>query len=552
MFTWILIVGALLSLSEVYGQGFNINNAADVSHPWISEMNPAVISTQFSRVALGLKVFHFGFIPNQNFAIQESHINASFPFLLPYEIGLGGDLRYFSAGIYSEFSGAVMVSRKIWEQLSLGMKIGFGRFGFAREDFHLVDANDPLLSGNLARTTLNLGVGAFWNSGPWSFGLGVDHLNRPNLGRQTQAILPQEISLAASYTFRNLIPSLMLHHDGNYVRYGLALAVRHERMGLFRCSFENTLPLKLELQVNLSRDNQLHYGLDLPTGELTSVSMGSHEMVYARILGRGPDIGQPEIQLSTDTLHIIQERVVRSMPRELSIYEVEKLAELSPEYLQPKGRFGNALIVPTGVLSQYETQNLRLQRYAKLGREIKRRLQQMPSANLILQADERTLPDARILRQFLIQKGIVAANQIDVIKLNGAVRPKLEGFEPGEETQSQVAPKLSVEKLTFGLQVPGKIRRVKDWELVILNNKKEVVKSMHGNDELPELVDWDWRDKWGELLDSGQYTCSLTINTLNGQQKNTVSQPLQVTRLNRTVYLRFSQEPSLQASKLDR
>jgi hypothetical protein len=549
---WVVIISALVALPRVQGQGFNVTNAADFSHPWISDVNPGVISAQYSRVALGMKVFHFGFIPNQNFAIQESHINASFPFLLPYEIGIGGDLRYFSAGIYSELSAAVMASRKVWEQLSIGFKIGIGRFGFAREDFHLVDASDPLLSGSLARVALNLGVGAFWNSGPWSFGLGVDHLNRPNLGRQTQAILPQEISLAASYTFRNLAPSLMLHHDGNYVRYGLALAVRHERMGLFRCSFENTMPFKLELQVNLSRDNQLQYGFDLPAGELTSVSMGSHEMVYTRILGRGPDIGQPEIQLSADTLHIIQERVVRSMPRELSIYEVEQLGELSPEYLKPKGNFGNALVVPTGVLSPYETQSLRLQRYARLGREIKRRLQQVPAANLILQADERSLSDARILRQFLVQKGIVDARQIDVMKLNGSARPRLEGFEPGEETQSRATPRLSAEKLTLGLQLPGKIRRVKDWELVILNDNKEVVKSIHGNDELPELVDWDWRDKWGELLKTGQYTCSLTINSLSGQQKSAVSQPLQVLRLQRTVYLRFSQEPSLQASKLDR
>lgn len=75
-----------------FAQGFDISNAADVAHPWSSDINPAMVSFQYAQVALGLKVFHYGFLPDQNVGIQQTHINASFPFYLPYELAFGGDL----------------------------------------------------------------------------------------------------------------------------------------------------------------------------------------------------------------------------------------------------------------------------------------------------------------------------------------------------------------------------------------------------------------------------------------------------------------------------
>jgi len=259
------VVAAIILWCSVFGfatgwaQGFNIYHPADVSRPWVTNINPAVISSQFSRVSIGLKVFHFGFLPQQNFEIRESHINASFPFYLPYDIGIGGDLRYFSAGIYSELSSSVMLSKRIKNNLSFGIKIGLARFGFSKQGFNLVHADDPLLQGGLATTSFNLGFGVYWNPDRWSVGLGVDHLNSPNVGRQTSAVLPPEISAAVGYQFGSIMPALLLHHDGTFARYGVAVSYNHYRYGQFRLSFENTMPIKLTVQLNLSRDNSLEY-----------------------------------------------------------------------------------------------------------------------------------------------------------------------------------------------------------------------------------------------------------------------------------------------------
>ncbi|MDZ7332342.1 MAG: type IX secretion system membrane protein PorP/SprF [candidate division KSB1 bacterium] len=532
-------------------QGFNIYHPAEVIHPWVSEINPAVISAQFTRVAVGLKVFHLGFLPGQSLAMRESRINASFPFYLPLDLGTGCDLRYFSAGIYSELTASLMVSRRILSNLSLGMKIGVGHYGFAREDFHLVDLNDPLLAGGLGKTSLNLGFGLFYNPGNWTMGIGLDHLNRPDVGRQTSAPLPMEISTAVGYQVGRFIPSLLLHHDGTYVRYGVAIAARQERFGQVRLSFESTMPFKVEAQFQLSRDNSLHYGVDLPTDELSSVSLGSHEIVFTRILDRGPDIGQPTMRLSTDSMRIHEETVVRSMSPGLTSWQISSISGLVPEFLDVNGSGQNMLVIPTGPLSRYETDAIRKQRYARLGQEIKQKLQEHPEVSLILQTDDQSLGDARSLKQYLVQTGICKAEAVGIARVNSSGKLKLDGFEPGQMTQTRKKAKCSDEKLVINLELPGKIKKVKEWSLFIKNHKQEVVRTIKGIERLPEMIEWDWKDEWGVLVSPGQYSCHLVVKSLTGQERLAQSIPIHVSRTSRTVYLRFSPEKSVHASKLN-
>jgi len=171
-----------------------------------------------------------------------------------------------------------------------------------------------------------------------------------------------------------------------------------------RFSFENTMPIKMEFQVNLSRDNSLQYGLDLPTEELSTVSMGSHEIVYNRILDRGPDIGQPKLTLSTNIMQIKEETIVRSMPPGLNHWQLENMNELVPEFLEANGKSRNLLVIPTGKLSEYETSAIRKKRYARLGEEARKKLQKNPNLKLVLQTEGNSLADARAIKQYLIKK----------------------------------------------------------------------------------------------------------------------------------------------------
>ena len=368
----------------------------------------------------------------------------------------------------------------------------------------------------------------------------MDHINKPDIGFQTSAILPQEIYAGIGYKSGNFMPSLIFKKDDKWVSYGLAVSMIYERIGLIRFSFENTMPIKMEIQFNLSKNNSLQYGIDLPTRELSDVSVGSHEMVYNHILGRGPDIAQPRILISSDTMRIYEERVVRSMPGELTAEVMKKVDGLMPEYLELDRNSQDLLVVPAGVLSQHETRSITRQRYMSLSEVIERKLQKNPKLSVVLKTNEKSLGDARILKHYLLKKGIIPPHNINISKLNSPGDLKLDGFVPGKIHVSQKKPVYSDRTLVITLQVPGKTRQVKDWSLKIYNDKKEVMKLFYGKDKLPDRLEWDWKNQWGEIVAPGRYVCLLSLRGASGRKKISASPAIRIKRLNRTILLRFS------------
>jgi len=549
----ITLVSILTWLSPFYEQAIagvaDISNPIDRQQPWVSGVNPAIVSSQDACVSIGLKVFHFGFLPDQSLGLHESHINASFPFYLPLNLGIGCDLRYYAAGNFSEFIGSILLSRKLVGQMAVGVKLGFIGIGFSRENFKLVQENDPLLTGSLGKSSLNLGFGIFWNPGRFTLGLGVDHLNQPDIGLKTAARLPLEISTALGYQYGKLLPAIMMQNDGTTVSYGMSLSIRHERVGLFRFSYQNTMPIKMELQFNLSRKSSLHYGYDLPTADLQSVSMGSHELAFQYIIAREPDIAQPELLISTNSLKILQEKIVRTMPADMAPGQVERIENLAPGYLDSKGRNQNMLIVPSGNLSPYETKKIRFQRYAELEKEIVRTLALQPGIEIVLSADDKTIGDAREFKKYLLNNGRLAAKEIKIGKINNEGQPKLTGFQPGRSMVTQKPPTFSSEHLTVRFQVPGKTRRLQNYKFLIMDEQKNIIRVYKGKEELVDQLAWDWKNQFGEVVAPGTYHCFLQIQALSGKEIKANSQPIQVTRVERTVAIRFKNEAELQYSK---
>jgi hypothetical protein len=231
----------------------------------------------------------------------------------------------------------------------------------------------------------------------------------------------------------------------------------------------------------------------------------------------------------------------------LNQWQIENIKELVPEYLQANADHRNVLVVPTGILNQYETEKIKQNRYAKLCDEIKQKLQENPELDLILQTDEQSLADARTLKQYLLRNGI---KNVGIANVNTSEKVKLEGFEAGQLLKTQKKPSCSVDKLAIAFELSGKVHKVKEWVVAIKNDKGEVVRTYKGKDRLPEQMSWDWRNEWGELVLPGQYSCSLMVRSMTGQERSASTLPINVTRLNRSVYLKFTQEPKLQASKI--
>ncbi len=537
--------------NTIQAQGLEIKNPIDIFYPWSSEHNPGLVSFQKSRMSLGAKVFHMGFMPGEVFGIKESHINASFPFLLPYGVGLGCDMRYYTSGIFSEINSSLMFSKKIMDHFSLGVKVGWIGVGFAREKFVVVEANDPLLSGNLWNNSLNIGLGSYFSQGNLSLGLGINHINRPNIGFKTDAKLPMEISAAIGYKLGALAPALLFQDDGIKKRYGFAMTFIYKRLGVVKFSYENEIPFKTEFQLNLGRNTSIQYSLDLPGKDMNAVSIGSHELVFNYTFGDELEIGIPQIDISTNTMKILDKTIIRSMTADLLPDEVEKINDLTSIYLDTKKRNQNLFIITAGALNKYENKLSRQERYKKYAREIKGILYQNPTLKLILRADKKSLSDARTLKQFLLNREFISSKNIKIARVNSTDEVILNGFKPGQSTTSNKERILSEKKLVFRFEVPGKTRQVKSWKFQITDDAHQVIKIYSGKDKLPHELEWYWKNDNGEIVSPGQYTGNLYLRTTKGNVKSIKSSPLEITQINRTVTFQFRGKSLLHASKIN-
>lgn len=531
-----LIIAFLLPQRCLRGQESNIHNAVDRTAPWGTQINPALLSFQNARLSVGLKIFHLDFLADDRYGIRESRLNAGDPHLLPLGIGIGCDIRSFSAGIYSELEGSALLSARFLEQFSVGVKIGVLRQSFTEKGFDLIDADDPLLDGPLYKNVINAGLGVYWQRGRWSFGVGLDHANRPDVGLDTKAKMSQDIAGAVSYTAGIFTPTLLLQNNG---RYGFALTVSHKSYGFVKFSYENYMPAKMEVGIHLSRAGSMRYSLDLPNENMQSISMGSHEVSYSIAFKSDADLLRPAILLSTREMRIVDETILRSMSPDLTPKTIEGLSDLASEYLRTHGKPNNLLIIPSGGLGRYETTGMQQQRYADLGEEIREMLARNPEARTYISASTASFTDAQKLREYLVAQGIVSEHTIGIVTMNASDRPQLTGFSPGQEIGSRTGPNLSVETLRISLEVAGKSRAVDEWKLMIYTAERELVNTFRGRIRLPKYVDWNWRDYQGQLVMPGEYSCVLMVWTQDGEKKMCFSPEIRVRRAKRTVELAF-------------
>lgn len=550
----IILLLLLISLSnpgQTVAQDVRLRNTIDLSHPWASETNPALLSHQNRQIALGIKAFHYGFLQDNAMGLRESRINASFPFLLPFELAVGGDIRYFSAGIFNELSTSLIFSKQVLNNLSLGINLGILSTGFSRENFKLLEIDDPLLQGELRSTHFTMGLGAFYQIARWSFGAGIEHFNQPDIGLQTEAILRRRYSGAIGYRFQYVTPALTAYDDGNIIHYGVSVAMNAERIGMIRLGYQNEIPFKLEVQVNLSKNNSLQYGMDLPGKDISMVSLGSHELVFSQILGRDPEMGQPELYISTAKMKIYEETFVRSMPANLSIQEINEMGEVLYEFTDSKINLANSIVVKSGALSMDETEELKLDRFTKIGKALQQALTNYPDFQVIIRTDNYTMRDAREMKQFLTEKALLPESQVRLAKFNSSRKSELDGFVPGKVAATKPKKRLSRKNLEILLKVESRKRKTEQWQFSVVNASGFAVKNIFGKEKLPEKIAWDWTDNSGQVISEGCYTCQLDVTLPGGKTYKSVSHPVQVDRLKRTIKLEFNSESKMLISQTD-
>lgn len=532
-------------------QGFTFWNPANPALPYATEINPALLSAHFTQVAIGLKVYHLGFLESSQFGLRESRFNLSLPYLLPMDFALGLDVRHFGAQIYSELVASLLLAKRITGNFAVGAKIALERRGFDTAQFQGVDFSDPLIAGGLQFNRLNLGFGAYWQNDLLVAGIGLDHVNKPDIGlADADAIVPLEISGALGLRLGQFVPTLLLHDDGTEMRIGFALSLERPALGALRFGYESEMPFKIEASLNLSRNSKLGYGLDLPGKGTRGASAGTQELVYQQILGREPELGQPELLFSTRRLRIIEKTVIRTLPADIRARDVESIDEILPGYLSSGRSTDDLMIVVAGPLSSYETDSIRQARYQRIAAQVEAACKRQPGMKLYLRADAATVADAKQLKAYIVRHSPIAAAQVRLAKIAGHGPVKLRGFISGKRTISKMKPVLSTPVLVLQLAVPGRARKTRNWKLIVRDAGGKTVKTFRGTKTLPERIEWDWRDDHGRLLRPGTYVFLLGARTTFGNIRRAKSEPVQVSLIRRKVILKFTRKPETLTSRV--
>lgn len=539
-----LVFCTLAAARPAAAQGYFHWNPADPVLPFSSEINPALVSKHFSQVAVGLQVFHYGFLDQSSMGLRENRLNFSFPYLMPLDLAIGFDVRYFSANLYNELAAAFLLSRKLTRGLSIGAKFALERRGFNSAQFQGVDFSDPLLAGGLSHNNFNLGLGAHYQTKNFNFGLGIDHLNQPLIGEfDADAIVPMEMSAAIGYRLGMLTPMLLMHDDGDTWRMGFTIVAHHSSWGALRMGYEQQMPFRIEASLNLSRNSSMGYAVDMPGEGTRSVSAGSHQLYYKQILGREPELAQPDILFSDNSLNLLEKTVVRQTTDALHLTELAAIDEILPGYLSTGRSTDDLMIVVAGALSSYETQAGMAERYRRIRERINVVYDRNPEVQVVLRADRQTLPDATRLKMYIEQHKQQGQKKVVIAKIESAGTPNLSGFMPGKATVERLPLTFSAEKLTIRLPAPGKTRKTKGWKLTFRNAAGAVVKSFAGDGKLPAEIEWDWRDDDGQLIAPGEYIAHLKATTVYDNERVAVQGPLKVVLKKRKVFLKFGSEP---------
>jgi outer membrane protein OmpA-like peptidoglycan-associated protein len=253
-------------------------NPANVQDARVLLTNPAAAAITEARAYVGLKLIYPGIIPSNTFALKASFFNFSIPNIGQYDFAAGLHGRYFSTPLFQEGRFGAIVARHFTERVAIGLDLSLLFKSYNRENFDLVDPDDPVFRNGTSTVVLDPGIGVYARlHDKLNFAASLSHLNQPDVALGSVELkLPFEslIGLSFVHDFFRLDAGAHLWQAQMYPTLGAE--VFSDRSGRFRLGYglDNLL---FEGQLTLFSNAALFYSFNLPTTDIGLVSAGSHE-----------------------------------------------------------------------------------------------------------------------------------------------------------------------------------------------------------------------------------------------------------------------------------
>ena len=176
---------------------------------------------------------------------------------------------------------------------SLGFSLGSLFTSYDKSRFHIIDDDDPLLSGDLSVNALDLGIGL--TSNVWKnliLGINIDHLNKPALSLQGDFKKDMFLRAGFMYEFDRFKPMVMWeqeegeHYFSAGTEYWFNNLPAPDVTALARAF---VAPEYFSLGAGLIyKKLRLDYLFDYPLGDFGDLAGGTHQFVAAYTLAQSP------------------------------------------------------------------------------------------------------------------------------------------------------------------------------------------------------------------------------------------------------------------------
>ncbi|MFQ5709392.1 MAG: type IX secretion system membrane protein PorP/SprF [bacterium] len=545
-------------------------------------VNPAIISFQNAHVAAGGKLFHLGFVDNQSNPFRQGYVSLSLPFGINNQTGFGIQAQYFNTPLFSQSNISLNIAKRIHRIYSFGLKLNVFSKSFNRDNFDLVDPDDPVFANGTSVWSTTLGAGVAVIPHPnLSLGIGVDHINRANVSLIGDDVTQPIKAYFGAFLDLSVFQASVsfIYEDGRFLpKTSVGSSV--SKLGFFRLGYNNR-SAEFEGQLHLTGPLSLNYSYDYTLFDNQGNGQGSHQFTLIHDFDAKrelPDFEIPQelilnfeppkkaidiesrfyVYPTIEKLEIMEKKLTRVVNPNVS---KEALAQLSP--------------LDVGVLDSSETESylpfkkdtvdtslLPAVLEANMSKEYKNfvkgfadKLNERHDVKANIIAPKQSILRAAALKKHLQPDSSQGAKKVPIVQpVFYSTQDSLlasEKLGPHSLRSRETLTTLSQTHTTFKIMPVFLQRTIASWSLIIENKGGQEIKRFDGTGMPPGELAWDWKDAAGKLVEPGVYYYYLACKDHSDNSYVLEKKPIYIQKILRNIKIEITNQPKKIGADVD-
>lgn len=575
MFDSFLLTTSLLlgACSTLAAQNMVVANPAEMTDFRSSFVNPSALAFQTSHAALGGKLFHLGFSDGQTSPFRLGYVSLALPEGVGTNMGLGLQAQYFDSPLYLQSNISFVLSKRIKHIYSVGLRFNIFSRSYNRDNFDLVDPDDPVFRNGVTKWAGTFGAGVSMFPLPFlSLGIGIDHINRANISLNNDSVFqPLAFYGGANLNLGMFMASFSAQYeDGRWLpKTSFGTSIRKQGYAMLGYD-QNSFQVEGQWRIGGPLSANYTYEFTIFDNEATG-SMGSHALTLIHEFDHQddlpkfemPDEFRADFQAPQKELKVKPKFYVYSIVEKLEIID-KKLrrvisSEVTPEQLQQVTRRELGLLDSTSKEQHipYEEENIDLAKipammdatisdgYRNFLKKMSDDINEKSVKAKVVTSKGSYLRAAGLRQHFRVEpskaEGLeflepVYDSPLDSMQANSKLAGRM--LQPYETMTTLSAP-----STTFKISPISEMEQPRKWWLKVRNASDQEIKSFEGVGMPTDELRWDWRDRMGNLIVPGVYTYVLEWQDANNHVFMTQPKYISVQKLIRNITIEVTSKP---------